>query len=140
MSDNNDPLVGFHFGIDIGDIKGFFTEVSGLGSEHEVITKKFVVDGKQIIKSIPGGMKWENIVLKRGITGDMDIWQWRGEVERGEIEPSRRNGSVIMYDQDGQPMARWDFERGWPAKVTGPQPKADSNEIGIVKCSAIGMD
>ena len=132
MSEHGDPLVGFHFSIDIqGKVAGFFTEVSGLGSEHEIIKKPLVVDGKQIIKMIPGGMKWENIVLKRGITGSMDVWQWRAEVENGNVETARRNGSVTMYNQEGTPMARWDFERGWPAKVTGPQPKADSNEIGI---------
>ena len=36
-----------------------------------------------------------------------------------------------MYDNALKEVARWDFERAWPVKITGPQPKADSNEIGI---------
>ena len=36
-----------------------------------------------------------------------------------------------MYDQELNEVARWNFERAWPLKVTGPSPKADSNEIGI---------
>ena len=28
-------------------------------------------------------------------------------------------------------VARWDFLRAWPVKISGPSPKADSNEIGI---------
>ena len=32
-------------------------------------------------------------------------------------------------------MARWNFESGWPVKVSGPSVKADSNEIGIEELS-----
>jgi len=127
------PLVGFHFAIDLqGAVTGYFTECSGLGSEHEVIEHKVVTEnGHEKIMKIPGRLKWENIVLKRGITSDMKIWQWRKEVEDGKVDTARKTGSVIMYDQQLTPIAEWRFERAWPVKVTGPQPKSDSNEIGI---------
>lgn len=127
------PLVGFHFAIDIqGVIKGYFTECSGLGSEHEVIEHKVVTEqGMEVVKKIPGRLKWEDLTLKRGITGNMDIWKWRKEVEDGNVDKARRDGSVIMFDQQLKEVARWNFERAWPVKVTGPSPKADSNEIGI---------
>ena len=127
------PLVGFHFAIDIqGVIKGFFTECSGLGSEHEVIEHKVVTEqGMEVVKKIPGRMKWEDITLKRGITSNMDVWNWRKEVEDGNVDKARRDGSVIMFDQQLKEVARWNFERAWPVKVSGPSPKADSNEIGI---------
>ena len=49
----------------------------------------------------------------------------------GDVEGARRDGSIVMFDQKLSEVARWNFERAWPLKVTGPQPKADSNEIGI---------
>jgi len=127
------PLVGFHFAVDIqGVITGFFTECSGLGSEHEMIEHKIVTSkGQEIVKKIPGRMKWEDITLKRGITSSMDIWDWRKQVEDGDVESARRDGSIIMFDQQLSEVARWNFERAWPLKVTGPSPKTDSNEIGI---------
>lgn len=133
MADWEDPLVGFHFAIDIqnGKISGFFTECSGLGSEHETVEHKVVKDGKEIIMKIPGRLKWEDIVLKRGITSNMDIWEWRKQVEDGKVDEARCDGSITMFDQSLNPVAQWNFERAWPRKVTGPQPKADSNEIGI---------
>ena len=128
-----DPLVGFHYGVEIqGMVTGFFTECSGLGSEHDVIEHKVVDEkGKEVIMKIPGRLKWENIVLKRGITGHMDIWKWRQEVENGETEKARRNGTIWMLTHKQERVARWDFERGWPVKISGPSLKADSNEIGI---------
>lgn len=127
------PLVGFHFAVDIqGVITGFFTECSGLGSEHEMIEHKIVTEkGQEIVKKIPGRMKWEDITLKRGITSSMDIWDWRKQVEDGDVESARRDGSIIMFDQQLSEVARWNFERAWPLKVTGPSPKTDSNEIGV---------
>ena len=43
QASREDPLVSFHFMIDVqGEIKGYFTEVSGLGSESEVMEHKVV--------------------------------------------------------------------------------------------------
>lgn len=128
-----DPLVGFHFAVEVqGVVSGYFTEVSGLGSENEVIEHKVVNEkGVEVVMKIPGRLKWENIVLKRGITSNMDIWTWRKMVEDGDVASARQNGSVVMYDQSLTEVARWNFENGWPVKVTGPSPKADSNEIGV---------
>ncbi|HOR01187.1 MAG TPA: phage tail protein [Anaerolineae bacterium] len=128
-----DPLVSFQYAVEIqGKVSGYFTECSGLGSEHEVIEHK-VVDkrGKEIVQKVPGRLKWENIVLKRGITDSMDIWEWRRKVEEGKVDEARANGSIVMMDQHLTPVARWNFEGAWPVKVTGPTMRSDSNEIGI---------
>jgi phage tail-like protein len=128
-----DPLVGFHFAVDIqGAINGYFTECSGLGSEQEIIEHKVVNEaGVEVVMKIPGRLKWENIVLKRGITSDMEIWTWRKKVEDGDVAGARQDGSIIMYDQSLTEVARWNFNQAWPVKVTGPSVKSDSNEIGV---------
>lgn len=128
-----DPLVGFHFAVEIqGVITGYFTECSGLGSENEIIEHKVVNEkGVEVVLKVPGRLKWENIVLKRGITSNMDIWTWRKMVEDGNVTGARQNGSIVMYDQSLAEVARWNFENAWPLKVTGPSPKADGNEIGV---------
>jgi len=36
-----------------------------------------------------------------------------------------------MFDQELKEKARWNFVNGWPTKISGPSPKADSNEIGV---------
>jgi len=128
-----DPLASFQYAVEIqGKVSGYFTECSGLGSEHEVIEHK-VVDskGKEIIQKVPGRLKWENIVLKRGITDSMDIWDWRKKVEDGNVDEARANGSIVMMDQHLNPVARWNFENAWPVKVSGPSMKSDSSAIGI---------
>lgn len=136
---SGDPLVGFNFSIDIeGVITGFFTECSGLGSETEVTEHKIVgPSGQEIVRKIPGRLKWGDITLKRGITANMDFWDWRKMVEDGDVASARKNGSIVMYDQEGTEVARWNFEAGWPSKISGPQTKSDSNEIGVEELTIV---
>lgn len=51
MADNKNPLVSFHYAIDIqGVVKGYFAECSGIGSEHEVIEHKIVTEkGRELV-------------------------------------------------------------------------------------------
>jgi len=127
------PLVGFHYAIEVqGVVTGYFTECSGIGSEHEVIEHKIVDEkGRELVQKIPGRLKWQDITLKRGITDNMDIWDWRDEIVQGKVDDARRNGSVVMFDQSLSEVARWNFENAWPSKVSGPSMKSDSNEFGV---------
>src|SRR6266542_4089059 len=128
-----DPLLGFCFSLDFGGkVKGYFTECSGLGSENEVIDHKVVTEaGQEVIQKLPGRLKWNDVTLKRGITAQMDIWDWRAMVEKGDLNTARTNASIVMYSRDMSPVARWDLTNAWPSKVTGPTQKSDSNEFGV---------
>ncbi len=128
-----DPLIAHHFMLDVGGkITGYFTEVSGLGSETEVVEQKVVNDkGVEVVLKIPGRLKWGDITLKRGITTNLELWDWRKQVEDGDVKGARTNGSIVMYDQELAEAARWNFLNAWPSKITGPAPKADSNDIGV---------
>ncbi len=134
-----DPLLGFNFGIDVGGaIKGYFTEVGGLGSENEIVEQKVVNEkGVEVILKIPGRLKWGDITLKRGITSNMDLWDWRKQVEDGKVNGARKNGSIVMYDRELKEAARWNFINAWPSKISGPAPKADGNEIGIEELTIV---
>ena len=134
-----DPLVGFQYRIEVsGIITGYFTECSGLGSENELIEHKIINEtGNEEIRMLPGRLKWDQIKLKRGITDSMDIWDWRKLVEEGQMSDARMNGSIMMLNQELTPVAQWDFEFGWPMKVTGPELKADSNAYGLEELTIV---
>jgi len=135
----SDPLIGFNFRLEIeGKLAGYFTEASGIGSEHEIVEHKAVDDsGHEIVQKIPGRLKWENVTLKRGITDAMDIWDWRKLVEDGKMGDARTNCSIIMMDRNYEDVARWDFVNAWPSKVSGPSVKSDSNEFGVEEVTLI---
>jgi phage tail-like protein len=128
-----DPLVSSWFSVDFqGKVAGAFRECTGLGSENEVVEYKASgPKGEFVIKKVPGRMKWNNITLKRGITDDMEMWKWRQLVEEGKIDDARKSGTITMYNQKGESVAKWDFVAAWPSKLSGPTANAQNNEVGI---------
>ena len=134
-----DPLVSAFFSVDVpGITNAFFTEVDGLGSETEVVEHKAMgPKGVEIVRKIPGRIKWGDITLKRGITANMDIYKWRQAVEDGKVDDARKDGSVIMYDQMGTEVARWNFVAAWPSKISGPSVKADDNAISVEELTLV---
>ena len=134
----SDPLVGAYFSIEVGSVTGYFTEVSGLGSETEVVEHKIMGPGNiEVVRKIPSRLKWGDITLKRGITMNLDMWDWRKQVEDGDVSGSRQNGSIYMHDQEGAIVAQWDFTDGWPSKISGPSLGSDKNEIAIEELTIV---
>lgn len=130
---NTDPLISAQFAIEFqGVIAGAFQECTGMGSENDVVEYKASSQkGDYVIQKVPGRMKWNNITLKRGLTDAIDLWDWRKLVEQGKIEEARKNGSIIMFDQTGKEVARWNFTNAWPSKISGPAANAGENTAAI---------
>lgn len=109
-------------------VKGSFMEVSGLGVEIAPIEYR---NGSEdiTVRKIPGLKKFTNIVLKWGVTGDLSLWNWIVEGMNGL--PDRREGSIVLLNENRQEVTRWNFKRAWPCKWTGPGLNAKNNEIAI---------
>lgn len=121
----------FHVELDGVDI-GAFKEASGIESETEIIEyKEATKDGMLLIRKVPGAMKWSDITLKRRIDSSTALWTWRQEVEEGDIDGARRNGSIVLYDSQHSEVARWNFEAGWPSKWKGADLNAGENDTAV---------
>jgi len=125
-----DPFRGFKFRVQIDGInKAGFREVSGLDAATDAVDYR-EGDGTTIRK-LAGLQKFSAITLKRGITDDKDIWKWRAMVMDGKINEARKNGQIILLDDEGNEAAEWTFTDGWPTKWTGPTFNATANEVAI---------
>ena len=125
-----DPYAAFNFVVEIDGVAvASFAEVSGLDSETEVIEYRTGDSKVSASLKLPGLTKYANVVLKRGLTRDLSLWQWRKTVVDGKAD--RRNGAVVLLDQDRSPALRWIFRNGWPCKWEGPALNAKTSEIAI---------
>jgi phage tail-like protein len=52
----------------------------------------------------------------------------------------RRNGSVILQDEQHADVLRWNFENAWPNKIEGPALNAAANEIALESVELIVED
>jgi phage tail-like protein len=119
----------------LGD--GGFQECSGLEIEMDV--QELVEGGRNdgIIRRVGRG-KYTNLVLKRGMifpdggTVNDELWNWLQGVLSGVRPVARYDGTVEVLDPTGvDVVATWEFDRGLPAKISGPQLNAKTGEIAI---------
>lgn len=123
-SGQEDPLVSISYGLEVeGELKGFFAWVEGIGSESEVVEHRIIdPDTEEArVEKVPGQLSWSGIALTRGITSNLAAWEWRKEVENGDIEAAMSDISIVAYDQSGTEITRWDFENAWPSKISAPE-------------------
>jgi phage tail-like protein len=122
-----DPFLNFNFRVEIEGLQvAAFHECSGLESSIDVIEHR---EGGGPIRKLPGINKFPNIVLKRGITDNRELYDQHLNALDGRIQ--RKSGSIILMDRADQEVARWNFEQAWPAKWTGPSLTAEGNDVAI---------
>jgi phage tail-like protein len=89
------PLPKFHFQVDWGGTRIGFTEVTGLGTETEVIEYRDGANPGYSKQKIPGMQKFGNITLKRGVfASDNEYFAWWNTVSLNTIE--RRDVTVSL--------------------------------------------
>jgi phage tail-like protein len=87
-----------------------------LGNRNEVVEHKVIGDGgEEIVMKIPGRLLWDTLTLTRPLDGNQALWNWRAQVEKGDVESAKRHFSIVAYGELGDEVARWEFEDGWPA-------------------------
>lgn len=87
--------------------------------------------GQLVNVQVPGRVATDNLVLRRGLTDSMTLWNWFTAVESGEWEKQQAEGGLSIYDQAGGEQARYDFRGAWPMKYSTSGVNAKSTEIAI---------
>ena len=80
-------------------------------------------------RKLPGLKKFSNVVLERGVTKNLELWNWYKAVLDGNVQ--RKNFVIVLQDDSGQDVLRWVFREGWPRKYEGPALNATGNAIAI---------
>jgi phage tail-like protein len=132
-----DVMPGAVFQVEVeGRWSGVFKTCSGIGSDSEVIESKAAGKGGQpIINKVPGRLRWHDITLTRGLTGDTKLWAWRQEVVVGKVAGARQKCTITLMSRDGKPVAVWELADAWPSDLTiGTKGDSDvvTEEVTIV--------
>lgn len=126
----HDPYANFNFMLEIDAVNvAGFSECSGLNAEQNIIEYR---EGNEELttRKLPGLNKFGNITLKRGISQHLDLFEWINKGMQGDVE-RLQTMSIVLLDEQRQEAARWNLRFAWPLKYTGPDMKADGNEIAI---------
>ena len=152
--ERRDPLLGYNFRVALLDSKDSggvglgtlsfgasglgnttaFAEVSGLEVNMEVEDYQSGGINDHVLK-FAGRMKWANLVLKRGLvarrdpldTTDLSAWI-EGYLDGKGV---RKDGIIVLLDENRNPRLTWSFRRGLPLKWSGPSLDANHSQIAF---------
>ncbi len=127
------PYSAFRYLVDLGSgtdgAKAGFQEVTGLGVEITMQEYRAGNDKLNAPIKIPGLYKATDISLKRGVLGALDLTEWLDQVRRGEN--ARRNITIELQGEDGQPAMTWKLKNAQPMKYTGPSLNGKGTDVAI---------
>jgi phage tail-like protein len=125
-----DPYRNFRFLVEIdGLATSAFSEVELPESSITVVEYREGADALSSSRKLPGRVQYGNVVLRRGITENDDLWNWWNALRSGRAD--RRNGAIVLLDEERNAVRRWVFHQGWPCKYTAPPLSARGNEVVI---------
>jgi len=81
------------------------------------------------VRKLPGLVKYSNIVLKRGLTDSNELYNWHRAGLTGKV--ARKNGAIILLDEERNEKLRWVFREGRPVRWEGPSLHGKGNEVAI---------
>jgi phage tail-like protein len=118
-----DHLFNGRFKIEIeGVTQGAFTQCDGLEARVDVVQFTDGDDARR--RKRPGRSSVSNIVLRRGHVNNTELWNWFKACYDGKVE--RKAGSIIVCDDAGGEIFRYNFFEGWPCRWKSLELQADA--------------
>ncbi len=128
-----DPYLGYRFRVEIDNIVvAAFLEAVTPDSSSDVVEYREGTDQPKLRK-IAGLNKYGNITLKRGVSDNMELYNWRKLIEeKGTNDAqSRRSISLLVVDAEGNSKARWNIFEAWPMKYDATDFNAKNSEVMV---------
>jgi phage tail-like protein len=125
-----DPFRGFNFQVQISNTSvAGFRECSGLSFTTDPVEYREGTDKALHPRKLTGLRKFANISLKRGVTDNQELWNWYKNILNGKTD--RRNGSIVLRNEEHQSVMRWKFENGFITKYETSNFNATGNDVTI---------
>ncbi|AFY37036.1 hypothetical protein Lepto7376_0624 [[Leptolyngbya] sp. PCC 7376] len=130
ISNDHDPYSVYNFWVEWDNIvHAGFQECSGLSLTRNAGTYREGTDTSLGQRQIPGLNTKGNITLKRGMTSNDEMFKWHSAIFGGVTE--RRNLSIVLTDDVGSEVVRWNLSNCWPTTWTGPDLNATAEDFAI---------
>ena len=125
-----DPYRAFNFRVEIDGLPvASFSEVSGLSSDGDAVDYREGTDVALTVRKLPGLKKYNNVTLKKGVTQSVELWAWYQNLINGVND--RRNGSIVLMDEERQDVIRWNVQNAFINKYEVSALNASGNEVAV---------
>ena len=106
-----------------------FQELSGITSEVTPVEYLESTDTSLTLSKLPGKSKPPSLVLKRGLTGAMELSAWHEAVRKGDIAAARKNATLTIFNAEGIAVGKYWLQNAWPSKLEVAGLKAGASTV-----------
>lgn len=106
-----------------------FSELQGITTAVDVVDFMESSDKEVILRKLPGKRTPPTITLKRGKNNSAELWAWHEAVLMGDMMAARKSCSLVMYNSEGKPVARYYLQDAWPSRIEIGSLRAGSNDV-----------
>jgi phage tail-like protein len=127
------PYGSFNFIVEVdgaGNLGGF-SEIVLPELSIEVIEYRAGGDKELGVRKLPGLVKYSNLVLKRGLAGAMNLYQWVNDVRNGSGTAYRDVVIHLQNESRSDVVWTWKVVRAWPAKYRFSNLDAKGKDVEV---------
>ena len=129
------PYCRFNFLVDFGagsdGVSAGFQEVGPIEDEIGVTEYRNGNSKENSVVKITGLNKFTNVTLKRGVIGDLNLYQWLDQVRNGD-QAALRTVTIQLQNEDHTAVVQaWKLLRARIVKFTSGPFNAQSNDVAI---------
>jgi phage tail-like protein len=142
------PYGNQHFRVDLGDgaegAAAGFSEVVLPDISIDVIEYRTGNDKESGTHKLPGLARYENAVLRRGIIGSLNLYNWINQVRNGDGN-ARRTVTISLLSEDlASAVLTWKLLRAWPVKYSCEELNANGTDVAmeelVLACERLEME
>jgi phage tail-like protein len=128
------PYVNGNFIVDFGigdddSVTAGFAEVILPASSAEVVEYRNGNEKENVPRKMPGGVQHERVILKRGLIGDLSLYEWWTQVENGDLSAYRDVTITLQSEDRTAAVFTWTLRNAWPAAYRFSPLHAGGEEI-----------
>jgi phage tail-like protein len=124
------PLPKFYFEVKVADKELFFSEVTGLSTEVEVLDYRHGKSKQFSPFKMPGMAKVSDVTFKKGVFNkDFTLFNWFNEIKLNTIQ--RKTVVISLLNEKGASEIVWELTNAFPIKFDSTDLNAKGNEVAI---------
>jgi phage tail-like protein len=128
------PYGNQHFRVDLGEgaegPAAGFSQVVLPDICLDIIEYRNGNDKESGTRKLPGLARYDNVILRRGIIGSLNLYDWINQVRNGDAN-ARRNVTITLLSEDLTAVLTWKLFRAWPVKYSFGELNAKGTDVAV---------
>ena len=130
------PYAQFNFLVDLGtgdtvSVQDGFQECSAIGMNVDVVEYRNGNDRENGTRKLTGLARYDDVTLKRGVIGSLDLYQWLAQIRDGDAQALRTVTIQLLAEDHAEVVQTWKLVRARITKhVSGPL-NAKGHDVAI---------